>query len=68
MNHDKKLSFETVRYDIHMCDAFADEVNRSTSPSPEQASELLRRCQVANASAQSWERIMRGVLPPKGGT
>ncbi len=64
-DENKRLGFQQVRYDIVMAGAFADEINRSTSPSPEQASELLRRCQVANSSAQAWERLMRGVLPPK---
>ena len=65
-NKDKRTMFEQTRLDIHMADAYASEINQ-TSITPESASELLRRCVKANASAQSFERVMRGVEPPKRG-
>lgn len=63
----KETMFQQVRLDIHMADAYASEVGRSTVNTAEQASELLRRCVKANASCQAWERAMRGVEPPKMG-
>ena len=65
-NTDRQLMFAQVKYDLHMADAYASEINR-TSITPESASELLRRCVKANASCQAWERVMHGIEPPKRG-
>ena len=64
---EKRLMFEQTRLDCHMADAYATEMSRTDTITPEQASELLRRCIKANASAQAFERVMRGMEPPPAG-
>lgn len=64
---DKLKMFTQVRFDCHMADAWAQEIAHSGTITVEQSSELLRRATKANASAQAFERAMRGVEPPKAG-
>lgn len=64
---EKKTMFDQVRMNIHFADQFATELHRSSSITPNQASCLLELCTKANSSCQAWERVMRGVEPPKVG-
>lgn len=65
---DKLKMFDQVRYDLVMADGFAYELaHRGGGIQPDDASELLRRCVKANASAQAYESAMRGIEPPKAG-
>lgn len=68
MNAESKLKlFTQVRYDLKMASGWADEVAHSGHMSPEQASELNRRCIKVSASALAFERAMAGVEPPRKG-
>jgi len=68
MNSSEKLKmFTQVHFDIHCAHAWSDEMKHGGNISQEQASELLRRCQKANASSQAFERAMHGIESPRGG-
>lgn len=69
MTTETKLKlFTQVRYDLTMALRWADDMAHGGVPiTPAQASELLRRCRVADASSQAYERAMQGVEPPKVG-
>lgn len=65
---DKALMFETVRVAIHFAEACAREMNYNIQNiTPDQASELLRRCRKVDAAATAFERAIRGVEIPKVG-
>ena len=64
---EKKTLFDQTRYNLHMSDALATEMNQSGLINVEMAAELERRISKAHCSAQSFLNLMRGVEPPKTG-
>lgn len=68
MNSEQKLKlFVQVKLDLTLALRWADEVAHGGHMSPEQASELNRRCIKVSASALAFERAMAGAEPPRRG-
>lgn len=64
---EKKIAFDQCRYDLHMADAWASELNQGGLINVELAAELERRTTRAHCSAQAFLNLMLGVEPPKVG-